>query len=118
MADSGALRQRRSRAHARNDHQWCREGCTADAQVAENAGRNEERARADLEEAGREDTLLGEVAITLARRLDRSAGLVGLASVAAQLERTMGSALAGTTKGVKLREMREARRRKRGKPQL
>lgn len=108
MAESGAVRMRRSRAHARGDHQFCRDGCQgppADAVLVLEA------VRAELADAGREDSYLGRAALSLAARIDGAKGVQGVAPMVKELRETMTAALAGSQKVGKLLEMRGARGR-------
>lgn len=77
MADSAALRSRRSRAHAKGDHQWCRHGAARSALAAVPAADDAPvDARASLE--------------GLARRLEAaSAADPGNAAVARELRMTL-----------------------------
>jgi hypothetical protein len=59
-------------------------------------GAIEQATRVDLGKAGRLDTWKGQIAVRLARQLDdESLSTSSVASLGAQLERTMDSALAG-----------------------
>ena len=75
MADSGALRARRARAHRRGDHGLCRaDGCVAAARAAVAAGRLD-----DLDPLAR--ALLADVddglAMVLSRAVDDGAPALG-----------------------------------------
>ena len=65
MADSSALRSRRSRAHARGDHSWCRHGPPDVTGVSDDKDRARRHAEAWLRDHPQGRLVLGQALLAL-----------------------------------------------------
>ena len=107
-----------ARPHAKCCSDTCRKRkqrmtVSRDAEAA--PGRTQAAVMAELEAAGRVETVLGAAALALAERIDSSTAVMGFAPLVKELRSTMEAALEGSqTRVTKLTELRAARDAKRG----